>query len=73
MEATSLGVSRCYCRQWLRARLQDTLMLSGPSGSTIFTWVTIETRSALLDSGALVVTLLVHQFESTSLLVRPPK
>lgn len=48
-------------------------MLSGPSGSTIFTWVTIETRSALLDSGALVVTLLVHQFESTSLLVRPPK
>ena len=52
---------------------QDTPMLSGPSSATIFTWVTIETRSAPLLSGALVATFSVHQFENNSLLVRSTK
>lgn len=56
-----------------QAVAQNSLLLPGPSSTTILAWVAIKTRSAPLRSGALVVTLSVHWFESTGLLVRPPR
>lgn len=57
-----------------QAVAQDTLMFPGPYSATVLTeGLTVETLSAPLHSGALVVTFSVRRFESTGLLVQPPR